>query len=91
MKRRWLRVLIVAAALAAATSLTPLAPDAAACPVCYGEGEGSTFTAAKLSVVFLGGLVYVLFGGAAAVVVALRRRVRADLVSAPPTEPAGSV
>ena len=37
--------------------------------------------------VFLGGLTYVLMGGAAAVVIALRRRVRASLEQGPTVPP----
>ncbi len=49
---------------------------AAACPVCYGAAEGSVIQGTQMSVAFLGGLVYVVFAGAAGMVVLLRRRVR---------------
>lgn len=52
---------------------------AAACPVCYGEAGGDVIDGAKLSILFLGGLVYVVIGGGAGVVLALRRRVRKNL------------
>jgi hypothetical protein len=46
------------------------------CPVCYGEAEGDVVDGTKMSMAFLGGLVYLLFAGAGGVVLALRRRVR---------------
>lgn len=50
--------------------------DAAACPVCYGEGESGFLDGARLSVLFMGVLTYVLIGGGVGVFFALRRRVR---------------
>lgn len=80
MKGVSLLALPVMAALAAAASW---APSAAACPVCFGEAEAPIFDGARWSVVFLGGLTYLLMAGAAAVVIALRRRVRANLAQGP--------
>lgn len=64
----------VQAALLAAVLSLALAGDASACPVCYGEADGSMIDGAKLSVAFLGALVYGVLGGGAALVVAARRR-----------------
>lgn len=72
------RLLRRTAGLAAAWLLVGAA-EAAACPVCYGEASGDMIDGAKLSVLFLGGLVYLVIGGAAGVVLALRRRVRKNL------------
>jgi hypothetical protein len=72
------RTLRWAAGLAAAWLLLGAA-EAAACPVCYGEAGGDVIDGAKLSILFLGGLVYMVIGGAAGVVLALRRRVRKNL------------
>lgn len=51
-----------------------LAAPAFACPVCYGEAEGSVIDGAKLSVIFLGALVYLLIGGGVALAVVVHRR-----------------
>lgn len=54
-----------------------VAQPALACPVCYGQAESSVIDGAKLSVIFLGALVYLLIGGGIALaVVAHRRAVR---------------
>ena len=45
-----------------------------ACPVCYGGASGSMIDGAKLSVIFLGALVYLVIGGGVAMFVVLRRR-----------------
>lgn len=45
-----------------------------ACPVCYGEADNSVIDGAKLSVIFLGALVYVLIGGGIALAVVAHRR-----------------
>lgn len=58
-----------------------LAAPAHACPVCYGEADNSVIDGAKLSVLFLGALVYVVIGGGVGLVFALRRRVRKNLDS----------
>jgi hypothetical protein len=55
------------------------AGDALACAVCYGQAQGDVISGAKLSIAFLGALVYVVIGGGAAMLVALRRRVRRNL------------
>ena len=55
------------------------AAPAFACPVCYGEAGGSMIDGAKLSVLFLGSLVYLLIGAGVGVVFLLRRRVKKDL------------
>lgn len=55
------------------------AAPAFACPVCYGEAGGSMIDGAKLSVAFLGGLVYLLIGGGVGVVLLVRRQVRKNL------------
>jgi hypothetical protein len=55
------------------------AAPAAACPVCYGEAGGSMIDGAKLSVLFLGSLVYLLIGGGIGVVFLIRRRVKKNL------------
>jgi hypothetical protein len=61
--------LAVALVLAAAWAM-----PAGACPVCYGEASGSLIDGTKLSVAFLGALVYlVLFGGVGMVFMARRR------------------
>ena len=49
---------------------------AAACPVCYGEAEGKVIDGTKMSMAFLGGLVYLVIFGGGGVVFALRRRVQ---------------
>lgn len=54
--------------------LLAAAGDASACPVCYGDAAGSVIDGAKLSVAFLGALVYGVLGGGVALVVAARRR-----------------
>jgi hypothetical protein len=56
-----------------------LAADAFACPVCYGGASGSMIDGAKLSVIFLGALVYLMIGGGIGMVLLLRRRVRKNL------------
>ena len=58
-----------------------LAAPAYACPVCYGAADNSVIDGAKLSVLFLGALVYVVIGGGVGLVLALRRRVRKNLDS----------
>ncbi len=70
--RSWM---LAAVALVAFLQAVP----AAACPVCYGEASGDMIDGAKLSVLFLGGLVYLVIGGGAGAVIALRRRVRKNL------------
>jgi hypothetical protein len=63
-----------AAALALATGS---AAPALACPVCYGEASGGVIDGTKMSVAFLGGLVYLLlFGGAGMMLVVRRRALR---------------
>lgn len=63
---------------AAGIALAWAAP-ALACPVCYGEASGGVIDGTKLSVAFLGGLVYLLlFGGVGMAVVVRRRAVRAS-------------
>lgn len=71
------------AGFAAALLLTAVvAAPAAACPVCYGEASGSVIDATKLSVAFLGGLVYlVLFAGVGMVFMVRRRALKLS----PPT------
>lgn len=54
------------------------AGNASACPVCYGDAAGSVIDGAKLSVAFLGALVYGVLGGGVALVVAVRRRAAKD-------------
>lgn len=55
------------------------AAPAFACPVCYGEASGSMIDGAKLSVAFLGGLVYLVIGGGVGAVLVLRRHVRKNM------------
>lgn len=63
--------------LAAALLLLLLAaPHASACPVCYGETESGFLDGARLSVIFMGALTYLLIGGGLGVFLALRRRVQ---------------
>jgi hypothetical protein len=84
------RAASAALALAALAAILALAPAAAACPVCFGEADDPVLDGARWSVIFLGGLTYTLFGGAAAAVFALRRRVRAaayELDQEPLAEP----
>lgn len=52
------------------------AAPAMACPVCYGEAEDPVIDGTRWSVIFLGGLVYLIFGGAAGLVFAQRRKLR---------------
>jgi hypothetical protein len=67
--RRW-------AAAVAAVLLLAAALPAAACPVCFGEAEGEVIEGTQWSVAFLGALVYGLLGGAGALVLVQRRRLR---------------
>ena len=65
------------ARLAAAALAAAWAAPALACPVCYGEASGGVIDGTKLSVAFLGGLVYLLlFGGVGMAVLVRRRAVR---------------
>lgn len=67
----------IAAGLAAAAAVAlAAAPEALACPVCYGGADNGIIDGAKLSVMFLGGLVYAVIGGGVAFFYALRRHVR---------------
>jgi len=50
------------------------ARPALACPVCYGEADNAVIDGAKLSVIFMGALVYVLIGGGIALAVIVHRR-----------------
>ena len=69
-----------AAILAVTAALAVLwAAPALACPVCYGEAEGGVIDGTKMSVAFLGGLVYLLlFGGVGMAMVVRRRAMRAS-------------
>ena len=67
----------LALALAAASCLA--AGAAAACPVCYGDAAGEVIEGTKMSVAFLGSLVYLVLGGGAGMVFAVRRRARRTL------------
>lgn len=69
-KTRFLWLTGVCVALAALA----LAAEASACPVCYGGAEGDVIEGAKLSVLFMGALVYAVMGGGVAMVVVARRR-----------------
>ena len=62
---------LLAAALALAAAW---AAPALACPVCYGEASGGVIDGTKISVAFLGGLVYLLLFGGAGMAVMVRRR-----------------
>jgi hypothetical protein len=64
------------AGVGAAAAVLALAPSAAhACAVCYGKAGGDMIDGARVSVLFLLGLVYLLLlGGIAAFVMARRRR-----------------
>lgn len=63
------------AGLAAALALAAgWAAPALACPVCYGEASGGVIDGTKISVAFLGGLVYLLLFGGAGMAVMVRRR-----------------
>jgi len=63
----------------AVVALLAGAGEVLACAVCYGEAQGDVISGAKLSIVFLGALVYVVIGGGVGVLFALRRRVRRNL------------
>jgi hypothetical protein len=64
----WVAALILAVLWAA---------PAAACPVCYGEASGGVIDGTKLSVAFLGSLVYlVLFAGVGMVFMVRRRALK---------------
>lgn len=52
------------------------APFAAACPVCFGEAEAPILDGARLAVVFMAVLVYLVLMGALFMVLAVRRKVR---------------
>lgn len=54
------------------------APLAAACPVCFGEAEAPVLDGARLAVIFMGVLVYLVLMGAALMVWVIRRKVRKD-------------
>lgn len=70
---------LLRAAFGAVTWLLAGTAELAACPVCYGEASGDMIDGAKLSILFLGGLVYLVIGGGAGAFFALRRRVRKNL------------
>lgn len=50
------------------------AAEAAACPVCFGETDDPVVDGVRWSVIFLGGLVYLVLGGGVAMFIVLRRR-----------------
>jgi len=50
------------------------AAEAAACPVCFGDTDDPVVDGVRWSVIFLGGLVYLLLGGGVAMFIILRRR-----------------
>lgn len=62
-----------------ATAAFLFGAPAFACPVCYGEASGSMIDGAKLSVAFLGGLVYLVISGGVGAVLVLRRHVRKNM------------
>jgi len=74
------------ALLATTLLLTLAALPAVACPVCYGEAEDPVIDGTRWSVAFLGSLVYLVFGGAAGIVFAQRRKLR-RLAEEPPPDP----
>lgn len=74
-RRPWTRVRLAAAVAACALALA-FAADAAACPVCFGETDEHVAQGVRWSMVFLGGLVYLVIGGGLAMFLALRRRAR---------------
>lgn len=76
-RARTLRWTVLALAFVAA--LLAGAGDASACPVCYGQAEGKVIDGAKLSVFFMGGLVYTVMGGGVALAFVAARRARRDL------------
>jgi hypothetical protein len=63
----------LAAGLAAALAV---AGEAAGCPVCYGEASGSVIDGTRLSIAFLGSLVYLVLAGGVGMVFVVRRRAR---------------
>lgn len=65
-------------ALAFVAALLAGAGDASACPVCYGQAEGKMIDGAKLSVFFMGGLVYSVMGGGVALAFVAARRARRE-------------
>lgn len=50
------------------------AAPALACPVCYGEASGGVIDGTKMSVAFLGGLLYLLLFGGMGMALMVRRR-----------------
>jgi len=82
-KATWAKASILLTALVlAALAAWP----AAACPVCYGDAEDPVIDGTRWSVIFLGSLVYLMFGGAAGIVFAQRRKLR-RLAEAPAPDP----
>lgn len=65
---------LVAAAAAVATAALPAA--ARACTVCYGAADDAMIDGARLSVVFLLGLTYLLVGGGVGMFLLSRRHHR---------------
>lgn len=63
-----------AGAAAALALVAGWAAPALACPVCYGEASGGVIDGTKMSVAFLGGLVYLLLFGGVGMAVMVRRR-----------------
>ena len=51
---------------------------AAACPVCFGEAEAPILDGARLAIVFMGALTYLLITAAGVVVWLIRRKVLRD-------------
>jgi len=74
MTERTKRGLIWLAGVCVALVALVWAGEASACPVCYGGAEGEVIEGAKLSVIFMGALVYAVMGGGVAMVVVARRR-----------------
>jgi hypothetical protein len=62
--------------LAAAAALLLAAPEAFACPVCYGDTESPMAAGMRAGILFMVLITYLTIGGMAAFYLAVRRKAR---------------